>query len=1201
MYLKTLETVGFKSFANPTRLDFDPGMTAIVGPNGCGKSNVLDAIRWVIGEQSAKILRGTKMEDFIFSGTDVLKPLGMAEVSITFADCESTLGSEYNEVTVTRRVYRSGEGEYFMNKVPCRLKDIQRLFMDTGIGTTSYSIMEQGRIDQILSSRPEDRREIFEEASGITKFKTDKNEALRKLEQTEANLLRLTDVIAEVKRQIGSLERQAGKARRYKAAFEELRKLDVFATKNKLQSFDEELTQVRSQLASLSEQVEAARVDVEAIEERNGAIRRQMAEYELRIDDLMQARNEASARLDRTRDNIEMNKARIADSKSFVNQEAAELEKMDAHLNHQKEALTRLTADIAAAKNSLAEAEKRRDEKTALLAAHEDAAENTRKLVENLQNESVELENSCTNLQNDLIRLDSSKRADAVRRERLEAEKTELETQLAGQLEQDESIRNTLAEIESEFSACAGELENLEKKSAADQAGLAAERERTAALQAGVSARKAEIALLSANNPEELPKAAAVLLSQSNAPESAVQSVIGSLGGLLDVETGYHRAVEAVLHDKLDSVVARNADAAAALLSAIEQTRKGSIRIIACDGEANKVALSLNGPGTCLLDRVKAPDAMAGILARLLGNVHVVESLSNVPSPIPPDLIFVTLGGAIASGTAEFEFWSPETSQATPLTARKQLTDARLALAGLENSLEQNIAGAQVIAQEIASLANAIAAGRSKTQEIRQRIASLSGERQVVNRQSQQTKTRIETVTWELESLSKEDKSFGERKQEIVRVIGETENRRREVRGSIETRTRELRDMDRERASLSSDAIEARHRCTELEQRLRFMDDQAEPMNRRLAEAGDALRVRINGQSARIESISQLESTVEEASARIADLEQQAKDIIANLEEVRKERHSREAELAQSDRDVASKRAMSDDLKDRKSKIEIRLAECNLKRQNMLDKLGSDYGITLEQACQEPEPEWEEGKRPEPEWIDGRVAELKAKVDAMGPVNLTAIEEHQELADRYEFLNKQQTDLVEARQKLIAMINKINKTTSEMFAKTFDLVNKNFDMMFAKLFNGGSAKLVLVNEEDILESGIEIIARPPGKKLQSVSLLSGGERTLTAVSLLFAIYMVKPSPFCVLDELDAPLDESNIGRFVNILTSFMDKSQFLIITHNQQTIATADAIYGVTMEEKGVSRTVSLKFDSDKPVAGKAAFVVQPVAQTIQQ
>lgn len=1204
MYLKAIELVGFKSFANPTRLDFEPGMTAIVGPNGCGKSNVLDAIRWVIGEQSAKILRGTKMEDFIFSGTDTMKPLGMAEVSITFADCEKILGSDYNEVTVSRRVYRSGEGEYFMNKVPCRLKDIQRLFMDTGIGTTSYSIMEQGRIDQILSSRPEDRREIFEEASGITKFKTDKTEALRKLEQTEANLLRLTDVIAEVKRQIISLERQAGKARRYKAAFEELRKLDVFATQQRLATSEKEIGTLKTQLASLDEQVEAARSELDEIEKRNSAIRQEMARYELRVDELMQARNDASSRLERTRDSIEMNNSRIAESKQQMEREAAEMERLGDDLKRQREAYARLSADLDGAKKDLAAAGKRRDEKLSQLASHEESTENNRKLVEGLQTRGMELENQFSNLQNELIRLDSGKRADAIRRERLEAEKLDLERQLSVHMELSAEATTAMETIEAECSARAASLSEIEKSMAGRKLDHDAMREEIAKLQSVMAARRAEISLLGGDDPDNLPKEARAILSDAGVPAALLDSISGTLGSMMEVDPPYRRAAEAVLHERLDALVLAHPAAARDILAALEGARKGGIRLLAPaahTGEASSGTHTAEGPGRPLLEHVKAADRIRGLLAGLLAGVRVVDSLSEIPSPAPCGSVFVTMGGAVVRGDGEFEFWSPEGREMTSMARNARISDARLDLASLEAAAGQCRDRIAQCERDMSHMADAMAAARAAVLESRQQASSKNGERQVMLRQADQIRSRIETVTWELESLRAGDGSFNERKQELVGNIAATENQRKEIRVDIEARSRAVLDMDRERASMSSETIEARHRCTELEQRCRFLDEQAGPMTRRIDETEDNLKIRRETQAAREASLRQFEQAVADASGRIAGLQELLASTTAELQEVRRCRQDGEAELAKSDKDLAARRIVSDGLKDRKSQVEIHLAEAGMRRQNTIEKVTADYSMTLDDVLREPEPEWEESRRPETEWMDSRIGELKAKIDAMGPVNLTAIEEHQELNERFEFLNKQQADLVDSKQKLIAMINKINKTTSEMFAQTFDLVNKNFDAVFAKLFNGGSAKLVLVNEEDILESGIEIIARPPGKKLQSVSLLSGGERTLTAVSLLFAIYMVKPSPFCVLDELDAPLDESNIGRFVNILNSFMDKSQFLLITHNQQTIAAAGAIYGVTMQEKGVSRIVSMKLDDNRSKVGKAAFVVETAPAPVIQ
>lgn len=1188
MYLQRIDILGFKSFAKPTSLTFDPGMVAIVGPNGCGKSNVLDAIRWVLGEQSARMLRGNKMEDVIFDGTESLKPLGMAEVNITFADCEKILGLEYNEVTIGRRVYRSGEGEYFINKTPCRLKDIQRLFMNTGIGTASYSIMEQGRIDQILSSRPEDRREIFEEASGITKFKTDRNEAMRKLEQTEGNLLRIADVIAEVKRQIGTLERQAGKARRYRTLSEELRKLDLFVTKERLSIHDADINTLKSQVASLAEQLEAADVDIAAIETSNAALRKEISDTEHEIDALMEARSEASTQLQRARDLMRLNAERIEEALRQSQRDKEEIIRVSALSDNQKKALEELHSRQEACRSELQVAERDQRLKLEMLSRHEVQTEELRKKVEVFQTELLETENSLSSLQNELADIDSSLRTDAVRRERLAVEKSNLEKEVASYGEIQAGLAEVISNIDAETSERTREADGLATRLLNARKELSSAQAKSVSTQSDLAGRKAQFKLLSSADAQHdaFPAGARQVMDKTNPLQLAEQSVLGPLVSQLDADPEYRMPLEAVLRSWCDAIVVPNTATAADIIARLDQTQGGSIRLLAAESCVPAQNLQTTDTGVRLLDHVRIPEPLIGLLARLLDSVFVVPSLQDVPLPVPPRSVYVTKNGAVLRGDGSAELWKADTERPNPLIQKRVLTEVSEAIASLEASLAAQQKSCYAIEDEITATTASFEQARLHAGQSRQRRAEKDGENQVISRQTAQAKERLETVTWEIGSLQKEDGADQARKQDIMRRINELTERRARTRADSDNAGRQVRAQDLERTVYAAESSDARLRYSETAQKSRLLEDQLALTASRLEDLESTLAHHTSTLASRETSIEDLRLSVEGANSQIVKLEQELNEAAVRLDTARANRQKVESRIQESDKDLAARRTVGDELRSRKSSLDVRLAESTMRRQNMMDRVTSEYSIAARDIVAEPDPVWEEGK-PELEWLDSRIAELHAKIDAMGAVNLGAVEEHQELLDRNTFLTTQHDDLVNSRQKLVTMINQINRTTSEMFSQTFAAVNQNFDLMFKKLFNGGSAKLVLVNEEDVLESGVEIIAKPPGKKLQTVTLLSGGERTLTAVSLLFAIYLIKPSPFCVLDELDAALDDSNIGRFVNILQEFLTRSQFLVITHSQQTIAAANTIYGVTMEEKGVSRLVSMKFVNGRPVPQK--------------
>ncbi len=824
MYLKQLDIIGFKSFADKTRLSFDPGLIAIVGPNGCGKSNVSDAIRWVLGEQKPTALRCSKLVDVVFNGTDERKPLGLAEVSITFDDCEKELGTDYHEVTITRRVYRDGSGEYFINKQACRLKDVQHLFMGTGIGTSSYSVMAQGQIDAILSSKPEDRRAVFEEAAGITKFKADRKEALRKIEQTEQNLLREADVLREMKRQIASLQRQVGKAQKYKELRDELRGLDIYVSKQRIHELDEALEQNvanRGEVdAAIAEAQEAATGSEQAAQE----LHRQIHELEERLQGVVSQQAAAESAYARAKEVIGVNAQRVEEYRAFADRDRAEIEASKRVLEEvrlQTESLGQkarlLTDSLAAARESLAGAE----------VAFQDAQS----------------------------QIEAKRNEVAVKRREVSS------TTLTGRLVRDSEVER----------------------------------------EGRVEVWKAGTSVTTADRRE-------VLLAE---------------------------------------------------ISGIE------------------------------------------------GELRKLESAS--------------------------------------IEVSQRFTERRIAVSQMEQEL--TFVGQQ----------NEVAVGR-----------------------------------------------------------------RAELEGLIASREGGVRDYEESIARLTE-------------------------------ESGDLM-------------------------TQLDELKRDAASFVDRINEERGHRAEMLERIAAADQEVARRRAELDQAKDFRSKLEVQNAETTMRRQGIYGHLQDEYGLFADAVMREDDPKWKNGVVPPMDELEGMVARLQQEIVALGPVNMVAVDECRELEERYAREKAQEADLLAAKEQILQLINNLNTTSSDMFRTTFERANENFQTMFTRLFGGGEARLeLLTNEEDPLECGIDIIARPPGKRPQSVTLLSGGERTMTAVALLFSIFMIKPAPFCMLDELDAALDDANIGRFVEQLKEFLAQSQFLIITHNQHTIAGSDLVYGVSQQEKGVSRVISMK------------------------
>lgn len=1175
MYLKSLEMVGFKSFAERTSMVFEPGMMAVVGPNGCGKSNVSDAIRWVLGEQSPKALRGGAMTDVIFNGTDQARPLAMAEVSLTLTDCEAVLGIEYHEVTITRRVFRSGEGQYFINRAPCRLKDIQRLFMDTGIGTNSYSVLEQGHIDQILSARAEDRREVFEEASGISRFKADRREALRKLEHTDANLLRLGDILKEVKRQIISLQRQVGKAKRYKALQERLLTLDGWLGHLKLQEFDTAIGELEARLKELHTQEETLRVEVEGAEQKADAIRTILTQIETKIAAALDAASQSGSALTRAKELIRVNQERAAELEELASRDTKETESAQTALILNREHLTTLSAEQKQIESEHASAAEEMAKLQKALAEHESATQQVRNRLQNLRSESVTLENTLARLQEEWNDLEARSRNDMLRKERLSSEQAEAQRAVSGFAERLEQLKEESANLRNAAQEAADALSAKDAARTERAAELAGLNREAARLTSEIAAREAKVDLLAKNRAEArgFPAGAQKLLDGGDAA-----AVLGALATKIRTDKKHERALETALRAWLDAIVVQSGTDALSLAKDLLAGGSGSARLLPMD--APESAATPDGEGVPLLSKVKADADLAPLLSRLLGRVRVVANAAAIPARAPDGPDYVTLDGLIARANGIVEVWLPAADESNPLALEHQLAEWQEEIQSLRAEADATAAKIKTLQDAEAGEAQEIAALRTRLEERRREAAHAEGGIQMVERESAQAAKRLEDLAKELEVISKKTSGGEAKREELSAKMAQTRERQTAIRTETGVATEDLRKLEDERNTRVDAATESRVATLSLKQKLEGIAMRAAPMEARIRELEELIRGRTAGVAVYQERKEALQKETAAAEAAIPSLEEETAKQQQALAEARAQRDEQRDKLANSDGAFHAIRTQYDSIRDKRSAADLELERNRMQRQHMLDRLESDYQLPPEEVLRAVEPEWEEeiGEQPSRDVIETMVSELRGKIQSMGPVNLVAIEENQELEERYAFLSQQNEDLLAAKEKLLALIKEINETTTSLFTETFAKVNENFQELFTRLFGGGTARLSLLDSENVLESGIDIIAKPPGKKLQSVSLLSGGERTLTALALLFALFKVKPSPFCLTDELDAPLDDSNISRYLDILRSFLDSTQFIVITHNWQTISAAKALYGVTMERRGISKVVSVKF-----------------------
>ncbi len=1239
MYLQALKLHGFKSFADPTTLRFQPGVTAIVGPNGCGKSNIADAIRWVLGEQSAKALRGGKMQDVIFEGADTRKPAQLCEVALLLTECEKQLGSEFHEIEIMRRVHRDGQSEYYFNGQVCRLKDIHKLFMDTGIGRTSYSIMAQGQIDQVLSSKPEERRAVFEEAAGITRYKSQRREAMAKLAMTDQNLARVADVIGEVSRQIGSLRRQAAKAMRYKKVSHRLRHLSLAWNGFQYRQLADSLAELERRVGALKSESESRRG---ALESRQSALDERKAHrshLNQRAQDAQQAVYDVRSQLEAADNAAKMAQVRKTGLDERVAAAREDLSELEMQM---REVATQV--DTGAHDKQL---------QLGLLGSSDAVFQQRNRELGIAEGELGRLEQALQQARFELLQLEST-----VARLRTDCSGYEVDQKTSAN--QHELLARDLEAIAAQEKAAA------ESAAGSDARTIKASADRDAALAAATAAQHAVQDLtrefrdaqrkLSEIDRQLAQRSARLKLLQQlherwegfgEGAKAVLQgrlsdSVAGSktvpVSQGLDVKPDCGRAVEALLGASAEAISVDDGAAALRILSRLESEQIGSAVLQIPGRQAPLAAPSAPAGLTPATDAIQAADSNHPA-ALLLADCYIADDL----------------GAFLASWSAnpEFQFTAVATrkgelvdrrgvihggyfggkKQAQGIVQREiDLRETSRALAEEQKLHDAQRAAIEAVTARLAEAEQAVEQRRAEVLATTQAVAAAQAEQRGAQRAHEEISGRRARMDSELAALAQARLAAQSRWEKARAALTGAEAAVANQKSAIESAENAIAvarvDRDTRRDSLA----QARLDLAERRQKVEVLDRGLGEMEKRRLQLGDLLVERqseIESWTSQSEGLEAETAAQKERSVRLAETLQVAKE---QVEKVRAELLAVEAEIDAHESAQASLRTEADRAQGDLGAQEIRLAEARQRmgflaeevtRDYQVEIAGIDWKLNLWRADDEPadlhalDLDDEEGEPAEPaprrrskhkapkgepteadlgaldatNWqaVKAEADALRQRISAMGSVNLIAIEEYGELKQRHDFLTSQCSDLTNAKAELVKAIDEINRTSMQQFEVTFEQVKKNFAYTFHTLFGGGRAELELLVTEDILESGIEIVAQPPGTKLKSISLLSGGQKTLTAVALLFALYMVKPSPFCLLDELDAPLDESNIGRFTELLKKFVQDSQFIIITHNKRTVAATDAIYGVTMEERGVSKTVSMRFNHERGEAEKHA------------
>ncbi|MGE4357212.1 MAG: chromosome segregation protein SMC [Candidatus Omnitrophota bacterium] len=1189
MYFKSLELYGFKSFAEKTVLRFERGITAIVGPNGCGKSNISDAIKWVLGEQNPRELRGAKMEDVIFNGTSLKEAVNFAEVSLTLSNEDKIFPIEYAEITVTRRLFRSGESEYLLNKVPVRLKDIQELFLGTGIGTTAYSLLEQGKIDLVLSSRAEDRRFVFEEAAGITKFKSQKKEALRKLEDTENNLVRVNDIINEVSRQLSSLERQARKAERYQEIFNILKDKELKYNKYLIRRLDNEKNILLSEKENFHKEEERLLQDLSS---REGSLKEKREKLELLEKEISSEEGKKTyleASLEKAQSKIGLNNERIKELERRNDALTEENTKLREKIDNERIMLSDLRVQLDDFCRSEGKNKDLLKNKQELLEAINQQIKEGELLLSNSRIQLMDVNQEMAKIRNELTKLKTEMTSYQARLRRLELEKAKTEeekrklndlyTQNSQVLEEKKISMDKKVKYIEELNI---KIEGLNK----ELYGLTEELQKKEIAYNTLVSRIDLMEKMKLQYEGYSPGVKAMMLAYKNGELPGVE-IIGLLAELLEVEKGYERIVEAVLNNYAQAVVVKDEKSFSLCLEYIRKHNLGEVNFLILEDIEKKDSPSLNidGEFVHLTNFVRILPPYEFILPHLFSKDILVNDLEEGLRlrREKRDLLLklVSREGDVIEDNFIKTASSPVDEDTAIIGRERRIKDLKRELDSLGEAKNNLLAKKESFSLELNKLKEELERAEEEEHLLEIEISNLSQQIERLDKDLQQMREELGVLELEIEEANQEVKSREENTKEDENKLKELEAREFELQKIIEETVHNLEEKGLLREKTLLEIAEIESAVKSYTEKVVFLNERISSLGTSISETEKMFSTREEEKIANLEKIKSLKEEISLLENEICTLEREKSISLKKVDDLMTRKDSLKEEIEKEENNLNSIQNSLDTIRGKIHELDMKLQEIDFRKKDILQKIETAYKVNLETAeIEEMMSEFDENL-----WKE-EIDSLQKKLSSIGPVNLIAIEEFGQLQERHAFLLNQQADLIKAKESLHEAINRINRTAREMFIDTFQKIEVNFKEIFRLLFGGGNAQLFLLEPDNVLESGIEIVAQPPGKKLQNISLLSGGEKALTAVALLFAIFRVKPSPFCILDEVDAPLDEANIDRFRMLMKEFSKTSQFIVITHNKKTIAVADVMYGVTMEESGVSKLVSVKF-SDVPEYAK--------------
>lgn len=1180
MYLKRLELQGFKSFADKTVLEFKNGITSVIGPNGSGKSNISDAIRWVLGEQSMKSLRGAKSEDIIFAGTQARKSLGFAEVSIVFDNQDGKLPIEYSEVTVTRKIYRSGETGYFINKTPCRLKDILELFMDTGIGRDGYSIIGQGKIDEILSNKSEDRRRIFEEAAGIVKYRTRKAESEKKLEQTKLNLLRINDILSEIEASIEPLKLQSEKAKQFLDLREELKEIEIGLFIYNIETYKEKLEQVVKDEDILKEQKQDEDKKMADFQELKERLKNEIDSITISIEEYQNLGFESTNKIEKINSEIGISNERIQNNSSNIERLQGEIEEVKTRIaeleeeSKQKEIKKEnLEENKVKFENELNVKQKELDEITKKMSDKELEIEAKKQTIEKnidlryeasetISNQEVNFENLEKRQKNVKGEIDSiTLELDNTRMLKQELSKGFLEIQ-----SQKQKTEETLKSKTEEKAKCMEKIKAFDEEANRLSYELRMKDSRLKFLQETEKEKEGYI------------KSVKALLKDTEKEPSLKNGMEGVLANLISVDRKYETAIEMCLGQALQNVVTQTEQDAKRLVEHLRKNNLGRASFLPISAVKGRKLDKINknkidGIVEIASDLVKYDKKYEQIVLSLLGRTVVVENMDMAIALAKQNSYsfrIVTIDGDIISPSGAISGGSVQTKTVNILGRSREISDLEKNIKSINEKIEK-------IEKEKAQYSESSADIIEEVSRLEKSLQDIEIVYATENQKMVAIEENIAKLTARREKLKEENTELEEQKEQANNIKEEKQKQIEELTKQIDELNLEVEEFANGNKENQKYIDDLNFDITNLKISVSSFDESGTSIDEML----ERIKLDIENNTKSIENKNtnieemnkeneELKNSITEKENEIEQIKQNVQDSGSKVEELKNERNAKNERLAKTENEINSEFETLEGLKEQIVKIDVKKTKLEQDLEQVVNKLWEEYELTPNSAGEYKKPNNVQDTQKQ-------VNYLRNKIRDLGSINIDSIEEYKKTKERYDFMCEQRLDLDNTATKLRGVISEMTETMKVQFAEKMKLINKNFNEVFVELFGGGKAELILEDEENILECGIDIQVQPTGKKLQNMMLLSGGEKAFTAIALLFAILKINPAPFCILDEIEAALDDVNVYRFAEYLKKFSEETQFLVITHRKGTMEAADTVYGVTMEENGVSKLLSMR------------------------